>query len=320
MRKSWLALGAVAVVFLAFMLGPRADVAFTSKALTLPESLDAYLAAREAQVDDLIPDTEARIVWAYEDQRTTPLSIVYLHGFSATRQEIVPVCDSLAARLGANLYYARLSGHGRTTETALGEATAEAWLHDAQESIAIGRRLGERVVLIGTSTGGTLATWLLGQQPSDDVAATVLISPNYHPADPSASLLQWPWGQQIGEAVIGPFHTWEPANDLQARFWTTRYPTEALVEMMALVGLVDDMELSTINIPVMLVYSPNDEVVDAALSLARFQEMSHPANRILRVDSAGDRSNHVLAGDILSPSMTMPLTDSVSAFIEAVVR
>ena len=38
-------------------------------------------------------------------------------------------------------------------------------------------RLGERVVVVGCSTGGTLATWLAAS--GADLAALVLISPNY---------------------------------------------------------------------------------------------------------------------------------------------
>ena len=34
----------------------------------------------------------------------------------ATRQEVAPLCDSLAARLDANLFYTRLKRHGRQTK------------------------------------------------------------------------------------------------------------------------------------------------------------------------------------------------------------
>jgi esterase/lipase len=64
-------------------------------------------------------------VWANPDKTKTPCAIVYLHGFSATRQETAPLSDLVAAQLGAYLYYTRLAGHGRG-----GEAMAEPYAND----------------------------------------------------------------------------------------------------------------------------------------------------------------------------------------------
>ena len=79
----------------------------------LGEDLDLYLAAEEGEYDDIIPGTQKRIVWAGEAGARTTFSIVYIHGFSATSEEIRPVPDNVAEALGANLYYTRLAGHGR---------------------------------------------------------------------------------------------------------------------------------------------------------------------------------------------------------------
>ena len=43
--------------------------------------------------------------------------------------------------------------------------------------------LGETVVLIGTSTGGTLAMWAATREEAQDrLGAVVMLSPNYQPA------------------------------------------------------------------------------------------------------------------------------------------
>ena len=130
----------------------------------------------------------------------TPLAVVYLHGFSATRQETAPFSARLARALGANLFEARLRGHGRS-EAAMAEGTVEAWLEDGVEALAIGRRLGERVVLVGCSTGAALATWMLANGHDQDVAGLVLFSPNFGTRHRGASLLTGPWGTQIAWAV-----------------------------------------------------------------------------------------------------------------------
>jgi hypothetical protein len=70
----------------------------------------------------LIPGTEERVTRVSDDR--TEWVVVALHGFSATRQETAPLAEIVASRLGANLFEARLAGHG-LTENALRGVKAE---------------------------------------------------------------------------------------------------------------------------------------------------------------------------------------------------
>ena len=63
----------------------------------------------------------------------------------------------------------------------MGEPTVNDWLNDTWEAYQIGQQLGERVIVIGVSTGGTAATWLATQPETSSLMATVLISPTMHP-------------------------------------------------------------------------------------------------------------------------------------------
>ena len=318
MKAFLVLLALVGGLMLVFVLGPRASVEPGAAAPDLPEDLDAYLAAAEARFNDLRPGVEKQIVWADSSHRKTPVSVVYLHGFSATRQETRPLSDTLAARLGANLFYTRLTGHGRTDD-ALGEATAEAWLADAAEALAIGQRLGERVVLVGTSTGATLAVWLAAQPATRDLAALVLVSPNFYPKDPSARFLLWPWGQQMLRLMQGEYREWPPRNEEQRKYWTTRYPSRVLVELMSLVDLVEKTDLGQIEAPTLVLYSPQDQVISAERIEARFPEIGAAAKRLVPVEVSGDSSNHVIAGDVLSPETTLPLADEIYDFLQPLV-
>jgi hypothetical protein len=103
-----LAVGVIAVVFPPD--GVDRDIAFDPA--TLPDDLDAWLAARESAVPALRPDSGKEILWAAAPGAKTPLAVVYLHGFSADREEIRPVPDDVATALGANLFLTRLAGHG----------------------------------------------------------------------------------------------------------------------------------------------------------------------------------------------------------------
>lgn len=106
-------MGAV-VLFDAFW-GPWEPVDLRYRAPEVPQiaALDGWLADREAQVPDLRPDAEKTILWAGAPGQKTPLSVVYVHGFSAAAPELRPVPDRFAEALGANLFFTRLAGHGR---------------------------------------------------------------------------------------------------------------------------------------------------------------------------------------------------------------
>ena len=104
-RAGVLAATLAALVF----LGPRVEVDTRVPEVTFPDSsppaVAGWIAEGEARHDDLVPGTEKTVVWADSTSRSsTPLSLVYLHGFSATRQEVYPLAEELARSLGANLF------------------------------------------------------------------------------------------------------------------------------------------------------------------------------------------------------------------------
>lgn len=310
----------VALPALAYFAGPvyRVDARITAPSLPAAggdaAALEPWLTAAESRFPDIVPGAEKTIVWAHPDRRRTPLAVVYLHGYTATRQEVAPLCDQLAAALGANLFYTRLTGHGRAP-VALGEASAEDWLRDAAEALAIGRALGERVVVVGTSTGGTLALWLAQRPEAADIAAQILVSPNLGPRDERSTLLAGPWGYQLQRWLIGEEYRWQPANERQAKYWTWKYPARALVPMMALVRSVRDSPLEDIRVPTLVIHSPKDSVVSPARIEAAYARLGAPMKRIVKVEDSEDRAHHVLAGDILAPAGTAALLAPMLDFL-----
>jgi esterase/lipase len=313
-------LASILVLAAVFFVGPvhRVSAQVMSPALPAleagPVALQTWLDASEARHRDIVPGAEKTIVWAHADRRRTPFSVIYLHGYTATRQEVAPLCDLLARELGANLFYTRLTGHGGDP-AALGAATADDWLRDAAEALAIGRRLGERVLVVGTSTGGTLALWLTQRPGAESIAAQLLVSPNLGPRDGKADLLAGPWGEQLQRALIGEEYRWQPANPQQAKYWTWRYPARALVPMMALVKEVRDSPLETIAVPTLVVYSPQDQVVSPSRIEEAYARLTMPARRLHAIAQSEDRARHVLAGDILAPSGTAPLLATMLSFV-----
>lgn len=305
-----LLIGSVMVIFLA---GPRVDTTITLERLSLPDDLDSYLSTQEANFSDIKAEAEKKIIWANEPGEKTEYALVYLHGFSATRQETAPLMDKLGQRLNANVFNTRYTGHGRSND-AMAETSVNAWANDTNEAFEIGKRLGEHVILVGVSTGATLATWFASTQPNN-LAGMILISPNFGPFDPNSEFLTLPWGEQLANAIIGPERSWKPDNDGHAQFWTYQYPTKAILPVMGAVKITREANLETIDVPIQMIYSEKDTVINVSKALETFGRFGSDENEAVIENNSGDSSNHVLAGDILAPSATARMVDTIATFI-----
>lgn len=290
-----------------WLFAPRepVDVEISFQDSALGDDLDAYLKAVEAPFDDITQGVEKRIIWAGEAGAKTSLSIVYIHGFSATSEEIRPVPDMLATQLGANLFYTRITGHGRGG-LAMVETVAGDWIEDTAEALAIGRRIGEEVIVISTSTGGT-ATAIAATNPAlmKQVKGIVMVSPNFRVRSPAATLLEWPLARSWAALVAGAERSFDPENEGHAKYWTTLYPTTALVPMMALVKHARETDYAKVTTPVLMVFSDEDAVVSAETTRAISTKWGGAVTLAPRkLTSEDDPFNHVIAGDILSPAQT----------------
>lgn len=103
-----------------WVFGPRPQVKLKwnarSSRMAAAKSLDAIKTADlkqlrqqisdiETQVPGLIDRTEKSIVFSSESRpKRTDYCVLYIHGFSATRQEISPVPENIAKSLHANYY------------------------------------------------------------------------------------------------------------------------------------------------------------------------------------------------------------------------
>jgi esterase/lipase len=286
-------------------------------AAVLPEDLDGYLAASEARFDGITPGAEKKIIW-HDPQRKqrTPLALVYIHGFSACRQELSPVCETVARQLGANIFLTRLTGHGQDSQ-AMASASLAAWQNDAIEAFMIGRRLGQKVALVGTSTGGTLSVWLAGQDRGQRVAALILVSPNFGIRHMAAGMLTWPGAFFWLPWMMGRTRGWKPINEQHAKYWTIRYPITALIPMMQAVQTVSAMDLSKITAPMLFIYSLRDQIVNAALTERAFDAMGSTRKRKMYIEASQHTRQHVIAGNILSPNNNGRVIDEMTTFLGA---
>lgn len=303
---------AIVVGVLGWLYGPRepVDREISYDPSALPEDLDAHLSDAESAVDALRDGAQKRIVWAGEPGVPTPISIVYVHGFSAAAEEIRPVPDDFAKALGANLFFTRLAGHGRDGP-AMAEASAGDWVEDMAEAMAIGRRLGDEVIVIGTSTGGTLAALAAhDSQLSQGLAGVVFVSPNFAVNNAATPLLTAPWARDWVPELIGEDRSWTPINEGQAAHWTSAYPTVAIIPMAALVAHVRELDHADVQVPAIFVYSEHDQVILPGAVRQMHDEWGGPKEMHALVMNPGDDPySHVIAGDILSPGQTEAVVD-----------
>lgn len=308
--------GTLALLAILYLAGPAYELDTRTHPTAMPRdpaALERWLQDTEASLGDVVPGAEKTIRWAHQDRRRTPLALVYLHGYTGTRQEVDPLCDELATALGANVYYTRLAGHGRNPAH-MGAVTGNDWLQDTRDALEIGRLIGERVIVVGTSTGGTLALWLAQQPYAAAIAAQVLISPNLGPRARQSELLTGPWGAELLSLLVGDEYRWTPTNADHARYWTWRYPARALLPMMAVVRTVRDSQLERIRIPTLVLYAPDDRVVNTAKIIEAHARLRTKIKPLITIEDSKDPAHHVLAGRILAAADTARVRGKIIDF------
>ena len=222
-----------------------------------PDALERWLPAHEASAAAaagraITPGTEKLVVWHGGAPCRTDLALVYIHGYTGSRQASAPVPEQVAGRLAANLFCTRLTGSGLGAD-AIGNATLECWQRDVVEALQVGAVVGRRVVLVGMSTGASLAVAEVARNPS--VAALVLLAPNFWPRNRGVSLLLTPAGPLLARLLVGRYRDLSGRDEMEDRYWTTRHDSRSLIPMMQAVRNARRAALEAIRCPTLVVYT-----------------------------------------------------------------
>ncbi len=289
MRKKWWLLIPV-LLFILYLLGPSPSTPKYPAEMPVvpatPAALEAYIRENEAH-HKLKPDNEARIVWFNDSAKTpTEYAIVYLHGFSASQGEGDPLHRDIARRYGCNLYLSRLAEHGIDTAEAMVNLTADEYWASAKEALAIGQQLGKKVILMGTSTGGSFALQLAAAYP-DKVAALILLSPNIAINDPNAWMVNNHWGLQVAHMVTGSPYivSKEDYGPVYRQYWYPKYRSEAVVALEEyLETAMVKANFEKVRQPVAMFYYYKDKVhqdstVKVSAALEMFSQLGTPASQ-----------------------------------------
>ena len=236
--------------------------------------------------------------------------------------EGAPVHENIAKAFHCNLYLARLAEHGIDTTEDLMNLTAEKYWESAKQAYAIGKKLGKKVIIMSTSTGGTLSLQLAAAFP--EIAGLVMYSPNIEINNAAAPLLNNPWGLQIARAVKGGNYADIPfKNSEYPKYWNTHYRMESTVELQNLMEATMTKEtFQKVHQPTLVLYYYKDEanqdkVVKVSAIKKMLSEISTPENlkKGIAIPNAGD---HVLASPIVSKDIIM-VEKETKAFLEKII-
>ncbi len=271
----WLIIPVILIV--GYVTGPKVTPPKLTRELPVVpadlQELEEWVGNHEKSTPGIKPDNESRIIWANEPYVKTPYALVYLHGWSASQAEGAPLHTEIAERYGMNLYLPRLFGHGLEDARAMQGLTADSLLYSAREAVAIASGLGEEVIILSTSTGGTLSLYLAPELTN--LAGLILYSPNIQIHEPTAELLDDPWGYQIARLVTGSdMHTWQIEPERKP-FWSNKYPLVALTHLQALVSAtMNERTYQQVEVPVFMgYYFKNDSLQDQTVSVPAMLEM-----------------------------------------------
>ena len=298
----------LAVLVVGYMLGPAAHPDGVKNELIKlnPDlvKLEQGIADSERKAN-LRPDNEARIVWADTLRKVkTPFSIVYIPGFTATWAEGDPIHKQLAKHFGCNLYLARTHEHGVDSPDALKGLTPANYAGSAERALAIGKALGEKVIVIGTSAGGMLTLYLAARHP--DIHGLVLYSPCIAVANPALALATKPWGRQILEQAMGGEYVVNTNyKGGRARYWLPQYHTNGLITLQTMLDqFMTPDQFAKVKQPLFMAYYYKDEehqdqVVSVPAMLTMYDELGTPADK-KRKQAFPEAGEHVIASHFTS--------------------
>ena len=101
----------------------------------------------------------------------------------------------------ATFILSRLAEHGIDTTEKLVNLTADKLWESSKEAYSIASQLGKKVIVMGTSTGASLALMLAANYP--EIHSLILLSPNIKIFDSNAWILNNPWGLQLARMING---------------------------------------------------------------------------------------------------------------------
>ncbi|MCI5057689.1 MAG: alpha/beta hydrolase [Flavobacteriales bacterium] len=293
---------------LLYAIGPKPPLQeIQIKSFNIPDDLNALQDKINADksVIDLKPDNESRIIWA-DSIRKTEYCLLYLPGFTATYMEGEPLHKNIAKKYGWNLYLPRTVKTGLNDSDAYKDLSISDLLNSAEEAYGVAKKLGDKVIIMSCSTGGTLSLYLASKYP--EIAGLLMYSPNVKLGTPFAPLMSGPWGLQIAKLAHGGQYRSYEQSDEYKKYWYTNYRVESVLTLQQLLERImteETFEKVTSPLYVAYYYKSEDEMdnvvsIDAIKHM--FEKVSTP-NELKIIESFENAGHHAMISKLTSNDM-----------------
>lgn len=281
---------------------------------TLPcdlEELEHWINKKEDTVESLKNEARASVVWGKpKDKSKTSFSILYLHGFKANKGEGDPVHKKVAQTLGVNIFLSRLSKHGLKDPNAFKNLKSQDLISSAEEALEIAKLIGDRVIIMGTSTGASLGLYLASRKKNkDSIAALLLYSPLIRFYGVQNTLLSKSLGRTFLKFFTPRDYRLKSQNQTEAqeKIWYSTYHMDGALALGTFVDNNMKKETFTkVNCPVLTAYYyKNLWNQDKVVSVKAIKEMhdqlstNSTQKEILQLPHAG---SHVISCGLVSKS------------------
>lgn len=280
-----------------------------------PAAITSFLQAKEAQNGNLKPDNEGQIIYADSaNPQKTKTVVLYIHGFSASPMEGNPLHKAIAKSLHANLVLARIEDHGEfPTDSTMAKASADKFYQSVENYYALAKKLGDEVIVLGTSFGGAMSLVLATKHP--EIKALMLYGPCIAIKDPTAPLVDNPWGLQLARAVMrSDFRDIPSVSSGHKNYWSLHYRLEGIVAIQNfLTHEMTDETFEKVKVPVFLGYYYQDEThQDNVVSVQAMRDMFPKLGSKIKKEQAFPLSGyHVITSDILGKRVDLPIQASL---------
>jgi len=315
------------VLVIALIAGPRKPKPLMSKELPFfvltSTEVGKYVNDREMVISNIRPSNASQVHYANDSTKEqTEYCLLYLHGFSASPEEGNPTHVNIGKAFGMNTYIPRLAEHGLVTPDALLNMSPDNLWNSAKEALVIAKALGKKIIVMGTSTGGTLALHIAAEYP-EDIASVILFSPCVKIANKASWLLARPYGIQLGRMVFGGKYRVLEKNPETDPYWYQTYRVEGTVYLQQLVEKTMKVrEFEKITQPVFVgCYYKDQEHQDEVVSVPAIRWMfdhlgTSPEKKVLV--AFPDAGAHVIACVYTNPEW-MKVYTATSEFLSKTV-
>jgi len=232
-----------------------------------------------------------------------PTGVLVLHGFTGSPQSMRPLAVRFAEE-GHSVELPVLPGHGTKIEDMV-PTRFDDWYRAAAAAYAELAGRCKRMVVVGLSMGGTLATILAIE---NDPAALILINPQVAP--PPETVVDVIRGLVAEGVATIPAIGGDIAKENTEELAYAATPVKALMSFIERCQTLGD-QLGGVTCPVLLFTSAEDHVVDPVSSDALAAGVSGPVERVTL-----ERSFHVATLD----HDAKLIEDRASAFINEVAK